>query len=137
LAGRHILGRKHHEGSTFADTHALYDFSVKRNDTCHGSYGNAFVALCGHNLPAGFNHLIENARFDGAYGYSGSLRFGRGQYDFVAMCGNGFLTVVVSVVMVVSGTFVFVVVPFVVMSRMGVFFRFVIVSFTGLAVAGA
>jgi hypothetical protein len=53
------------------------------------------------------------------------------------MCGNGFLTVVVSVVMVVSGTFVFMVVPFVVMSRMGVFFRFVIVSFTGLAVAGA
>ena len=137
VAVRHILGRKHHEGSTFADTHALYDFSVKRNDTCHGSYGNAFVALCGHNLPAGFNHLIENARFDGAYGYSGSLRFGRGQYDFVAMCGNGFLTVVVSVVMVVAGTFVFMVVPFVVMSRMGVFFRFVIVSFTGLAVAGA
>ena len=91
----------------------------------------------GYKVFAAARSTDENARFDGAYGYSGSLRFGRRQYDFVAMCGNGFLTVVVSVVMVVAGAFVFMVVPFVVMSRMGVFFRFVIVSFTGLAVAGA
>ena len=60
-----------------------------------------------------------------------------GQYDFVAMCGNGFLTVVVSVVMVVSrdlrfhGRALRGHVPH------GRVFRFVIVSFTGLAVAGA
>lgn len=109
---------------------------MERNYARHRSYGNAFIALCGHYLTAGFYYLIEYARLDDVRLYSGSLRFGWRQYDFVTVRG-GFRTVVMSVVMLMSGAFVRMVVPFVVMPRMSVFFRFVIMSFTGLAVTGA
>lgn len=109
---------------------------MERNYARHRSYGNAFIALRGHYLTAGFYYLIEYARLDDVRLYSGSLRFGRRQYDFVTVRG-GFRTVVMSVVMLMAGAFVRMVVPFVVMSRMSVFFRFVIMSFTGLAVTGA
>ena len=110
---------------------------MERNYAGHRSYGNAFIALRGHYLTAGFYYLIEYARLDDVRLYSGSLRFGRRQYDFVTVRGGGFRTVVMSVVMLMAGAFVRMVVPFVVMPRMSVFFRFVIMSFTGLAVTGA
>ena len=109
---------------------------MERNYAGHRSYGNAFIALRGHYLTAGFYYLIEYARFDDVRLYSGSLRFGRRQYDFVTVRG-GFRTVVMSVVMLMAGAFVRMVVPFVVMPRMSVLFRFVIMSFTRLAVTGA
>ena len=110
---------------------------MERNYARHRSYGNAFIALRGHYLTTGFYYLIEYARLDDVRLYSGSLRFGRRQYDFVTVRGGGFRTVVMSVVMLMAGAFVRMVVPFVVMPRMSVFFRFVIMSFTGLAVTGA
>lgn len=74
---------------------------MERNYARHRSYGNAFIALRGHYLTAGFYYLIEYARLDDARLYSGSLRFGRRQYDFVTVRG-GFRTVVMSVVMLMS-----------------------------------
>ena len=127
----HILGRKHYEGSAFADAHALYYFSMERNDTGHSGYCNTFVALCSHNPAAGLNHLIESTRFDDARLHAGGLRLSRRQYDFVAMSGGSFRSMLVFV----AGSFVLMVIvfalmvmTFLIMSRMGVFFRFVVVS---------
>ena len=79
---------------------------MERNYARHRSYGNAFIALRGHYLTAGFYYLIEYARLDDVRLYSGSLRFGRRQYDFVTVRGGGFRTVVMSVVMLMAGAFV-------------------------------
>lgn len=111
-----------------------------RNDTGHSGYGNTLVALCSHNPAAGLNHLIESTRFDDARLHAGGLRLSRRQYDFVAMAGGSFRSMLVfvagSFVLMVM-VFALMVMTFVIMSRMGVFFRFVVVSFTGLTIAGA
>ena len=112
---------------------------MERNDTGHSGYGNTLVALCSHNPAAGLNHLIESTRFDDAR-LAGGLRLSRRQYDFVAMAGGSFRSMLVfvagSFVLMVM-VFALMVMTFVIMSRMGVFFRFVVVSFTGLTIAGA
>ena len=71
---------------------------MERNYARHRSYGNAFIALRGHYLTAGFYNLMENPRFYNIGFYSGSLCFGSRQNDFVTMSGRCLFIVAMSIV---------------------------------------